>query len=280
MHMLGIDLSDTLWSMSIVRARVSCFRVQHVLILLECCDRFDNLGHLPCNVSGNRLSKYISVFISKQITHTLHFHQGTLSDKMIPKSARNQVPLCVLIRLSPSHHQVISRPIALTSRVRCKIPFPLPLVLINWLVMHSKISTSFRIAFGFIPWWGTNQWSTWRKPCSITRFGAFVLMSWLPMHTCVVISSHVWRTRAKIEEQTHCWRSSMCHRKLDTMVTKLWCRNNWIKVQNWARTVLSSIDHQVHFGDQRWYTIGTRANYGSRGPNTKLISVMFRYIVV
>ena len=70
---------------------------------------------------------------------------------MIPKSTRNQVPLSVLIRLSPSDHQMISPPIALANRVRRKAPLPVPLCLVNCLVMDCKIFCHcFQIFFDWI----------------------------------------------------------------------------------------------------------------------------------
>ena len=67
---LGVDLCDTLYGMSVARA--SCCRLRRVLI--ECRDRFGNLGHMLCKGSLNRPSNHISALhdpISKQITPTL-----------------------------------------------------------------------------------------------------------------------------------------------------------------------------------------------------------------
>ena len=86
-------------------------------------------------------------------------------DDMIPEPSRNQAPLSLLDCLSPSDHQTISRPIALTKRVRRKTPLPIPLFL--WQLLgdaFQNIHQRFRIFFDFLPVGGTNQWSTWRKP--------------------------------------------------------------------------------------------------------------------
>ena len=129
-------------------------------------------------------------------------------DDMMPKPAKNQVPLSLLDCLSTLDHQMIFRPIALTKRVRRKTNLSVPLCLINYLMMDSNISFTDLRSSSTESLKDTIQWSTLRRTGpwqDSTHSFSFtdsrcLLVSFFFFYVC-------YAQARKIKVQTHCWQT-------------------------------------------------------------------------
>ena len=170
---------------------------------------------------------------------------------MIPKAARNQATLCS----SDCHlwiNKMISPPIALAKRMRRKTPLPVPLCLVNCLVMDSNISST--VFENPAPWQDSAHSSSYPESrCPLVLLFDFTSV----MHKRAKLSCRRIVDIPKFTIKN--WMRLL--QNLDAEVTGLICKTEQ------GPSCQASIIKPI-FLDRRWKTIGTRANFCSAGSNT------------